>query len=639
MVYRGIEDSAPATLAWLLGILVLFSAPAGPVAWANDAVTVASPNGKVEFVLHGDAGRLTYEVRFRKQPVIAPARLVMILDGVNLSDGARWDRADRYTVDETYPTRGVHAEAVNHAAGVKLAVRHAASGTAYTLDIRAYNDGVAFRHVIPGGNGPRTPDEATMFVLPAGSTTWYQNLEGHYESVHEHKPADQVPAGAWVAPPLTFKLANGLGYAAITEAGLADYAGMVLQADGGGAFHTVLGHAAHVSYPFRLRYAADVERLSHPATVSGTVTTPWRVVLVGRDLNTLVNSDLVTNLAPPPDPGLFPAGLRTDWIKPGRCVWKYLDGGASNLETAHEFSDLAGKLGFEYNLIEGYWQKWTDAQLRELVAYSRERGVGIWLWKHSKDVRDPAARREFFRRCQALGVAGVKLDFFDHEAREVVDLYRDCLRDAALFHLMVDFHGANKPTGESRTWPNELTREGVYGLEHRKQPAWAAHNTTLPFTRYLAGPGDYTPVVFGERRKETSWAHQIATAAVFTSPLLVYGGHPRSLLENPAAELIKAIPSVWDETVVLPPSEIGELAVFARRKGDAWFLAVLNGPTARTLRVPLTFLGRGTFQSLVARDMADNPAAVKVEHSPAAADQVLTIDLRPGGGFLGRFAP
>src|SRR5439155_14524480 len=134
--------------------------------------------------------------------------------------------------------------------------------------------------------------------------------------------------------------------------------------------------------------------------------------------------------------------------------------GESTLEGMKEFSRLAGQLGFEYNLVEGFWQKWSDSQLRELVASSKEHKVGIWLWKHSRQIRDPAERRQFFQHCRDLGVAGVKLDFFDHEAKEVIDLYQAALKDAAEFRLMVDFHGANKPAGEARTWPNELTREG-----------------------------------------------------------------------------------------------------------------------------------------------------------------------------------
>src|SRR5262249_21616583 len=133
-----------------------------------------------------------------------------------------------------------------------------------------------------------------------------------------------------------------------------------------------------------------------------------------------------------------------------------------------EFSKLAGELGFEYNLIEGFWQKWSEKQLRELVDYSARHKVRIWLWKHSKAIRDPEERRRFFQHCRDVGIAGVKLDFFDHEAKEIIDLYQAALKEAAEHKLMVDFHGANKPAGESRTWPNEMTREGIYGLEHRR---------------------------------------------------------------------------------------------------------------------------------------------------------------------------
>jgi alpha-glucosidase len=304
-----------------------------------------------------------------------------------------------------------------------------------------------------------------------------------------------------------------------------------------------------------------------------------------------------------------------------------------------EFSRLAGELGFEWNVVEGFWRKWSEADLRDLVQYSAARKVGIWLWMHSKDLRDPVGRRHEFERLRRLGVVGLKVDFLDHEAKETIDVYRAILKDAAAARLMVNFHGANKPTGEPRTWPNEMTREGVYGLEHRRSPEWAEHDTTLPFTRLLAGHADFTPLVFGERRKETSWAHQIATAAVFTSPLLVYAAHPKSLLENPASDVIRSIPSVWDETRVLPFSEIGQVAAFARRSGDRWFVAILNGPEARTVRFPLAFLGRGSYLASLVFDQADDPASVKLESRPLARGDALEVAMRPGGGFVGRFSP
>jgi len=221
----------------------------------------------------------------------------------------------------------------------------------------------------------------------------------------------------------------------------------------------------------------------------------------------------------------------------------------------------------------------------------------------------------------------------------MIDRYQSILRESAARHIMVNFHGANKPAGEARTWPNELTREGIYGLEHRQTAEWSRHNTTLPFTRYLAGAADYTPVVFGERRKETSWAHQIATAAVFTSPLLVFGAHPQSLLDNAAVDVIRNLPSTWDETVVLPSSEIGELAAFARRKGTTWFVAVLNGPTARTVRIDLGFLGKGRYDALVVRDNLDDAAAVVVAKATMTSTTPLSIHLRSGGGFIARLTP
>jgi alpha-glucosidase len=159
----------------------------------------------------------------------------------------------------------------------------------------------------------------------------------------------------------------------------------------------------------------------------------------------------------------------------------------------------------------------------------------------------------------------------------------------------------------------------------------------LPFTRYLAGHGDYTPVVFGERRGDTTAAHQIATAAIFTSPMLVYGSHPKTLLEHPAVEMIKSIPSVWDETVVLPQSEIGRIAAFARRSGDDWFLAVLAGRKAQKLQVSLSFLDSGTYRTMLVRDVADDPTAVAIQNNDLSATDSLEIELADGGGFIARF--
>src|SRR5438094_896705 len=510
----------------------------------RDAIRIASPNGSVEFELrHAVGPRLSYGVTFRNQRVIEPSPLGIVVDGVDLGQGVEAGTVESYYGNERYPWRGVHAEAINRFKGARIAVRHTASATDYLVEVRVFDDGIGFRCVVPG-EGSRVPDEATAFVLPARATVWYHDLRGHYEGTHTKKDITEAAAGDWAAPPLTVKLPDAAGYAAITEAAVINYSGMVLQADGQGGFRARLGHAPPASYPFTLRYGeAEAARLAQPAAIAGTITTPWRVVMIGPDLNALVNCDIVPNLSPPPEPRLFPKGLHTDWIKPSRAVWKYLDGGGENT-------------------LEG----------------------------------------------------------------------------AAEHRLMVNFHGANKPTGESRTWPNELNREAVSGMERKSMVAWSQHDTTIPFTRMLAGHLDFTPMLFGERRRETSWAHQIATAALFTAPLLVYGAHPKTILEHPAAELIRSIPSVWDETRVLPFSEIGEVAAFARRHGKRWFVVIANGPTARSVEVPLSFLGGGSREALLVRDAIDDPAAVRVEHATLRWEDDLTIDLRPAGGFVARFA-
>ncbi len=306
----------------------------------------------------------------------------------------------------------------------------------------------------------------------------------------------------------------------------------------------------------------------------------------------------------PPDPKLFPKGINTGWIKPGRAVWKYLNGGGDGtLEVMKHFTDGAAALGFEHNILEGFWTKWTDDEIKELVDYSKQKGVSIWLWKHSKSLRNVVARDSFFRKCYKLGVAGAKIDFFDSEAKEVIDLYENILKEAAKYHVMCDFHGANKPTGLARTFPNEMTREAVKGMEASKLEDRATHETTLPFTRLLAGPAEYTVVHFGNRRKNTTWAHQVASAAILSAPLLTYAANPDTLLANPAVEIIKSIPATWDETIVLPPSEIGEIAVYARRKGDTWFLAIMNGVGEREIKIPLHFL-KGNYKALIAKDDA-----------------------------------
>jgi alpha-glucosidase len=657
--------------------------PAAQLSAADDVV-LASPDGNVQFRLSLDSeARLRYSVAFREKPVIGTSAIGITVDGVNLAEGVELGKADQYKVNQTYPWNGVHSTAVDHSNGVKIGVTHRRSRTAYTVEVRAYNDGIAFRHIVPG-EGTRVPDEATVFQVPAGSSIWYTDMESGYEGRYLEgrvvnpvnlgiRISDVLPGG-YMAPPVTFMLPEGAGYASITEGRLRHYSGMGLQADDSGGLHARLAHAVEPGWVFREAHLPDAERLKKPASITGTITTPWRVVMIGADLNALVNCDIVHNVSDPPDPKLFPNGLNTDWIKPGRALWRYMDNGSDTSrgpsptsEEMKPWADLGRQLGFEYNYLEGYWDRWSEAELKDLADYSRERGVKLIVWKYRNDFTDekgaesprrssifprrPADRdhaadskdvekaiRAFFERCRRAGVAGVKIDYFDHEHKEIIELYETILNLAAEYRLLVDFHGANKPTGLERTYPNLLGQEAIRGMEYG--PPYATHEVTLPFTRLLAGLADYTPMMFGGvKLADTTWAHQIGNAILLQAPLLVFSAHPANILANPAVDVIKSIPSVWDETVVLPVSRIGDVAAFARRKGNTWFLAVTNGPVAKTVRVDLSFLGgEGTWVSTLVRD-TDEAAAVKIEHVTLRRSESLDLNLRSGGGFVGRFIP
>jgi len=604
-------------------------------------VQVISPDGKVKFTLLPNPERLSYAVTMGGSAVVDPSPLDMRVDGYNLSSGVAFSNLETYSVDEAYPWHGAHSTAVNRCNGAKVSLVHDLSMVPYVLEIRAFNDGVAYRHVIAGdANEVRTPDEYSSFILPAGSAVWFHGLGGHYEAEYNKKDISEISAGEWAGPPVTFQLPNGAGYGSITEADLVNYSGMALESDGRRGWIVGLGNRQPLNYPYELRYGRqEAKRLAKPAPVTGTISTPWRVVLAGRDLNALVNSDVVSDLCPPADKKYFPNGMNESWVRPGKAVWNYVErGGDNSFETMKKYALLGGQIGAKYHILEGFAYGWPDGQIKELVEYSSRQGIRLLFWRHSNQLRTPEAREAFFKRLHDLGVAGTKIDFFDHEAKENVDLYEALITKAAEYQLVVDFHGSNKPTGQLRTWPNEMLREGVRGMESSSLKERARHETTLPFARFLAGPADYTTMVFGPRRGDSTWAHQIACLATFHSPILTIAANPQSVLDNPAVDVIRTIPAVWDETIVLPESKIGELSIFARRTGDTWFLAVMSGPHAGTIQVPLSFLGSGRYEATIVRDNRDNPAAVVMDKKSAQRNDVLPIEMIDGGGFVARFS-
>jgi len=579
------------------------------------AIAVVSPDKKVRADLSVTNGALTYRVTVDGKQVLAPSKVGVQADDVDLGQDVTLGSPHVRKIDEQYRFFGAHATATNHANEVVIpAQSHSES---YFVDVHVANDGVGIRLRLPAKKGRKIQADRSTWALEGDPTMWVDKLDAAYESPYHSTTLKQLGPGMFGFP-LTARV--GDLYVTLTEAMVKNYGDLAVKLNPDGALEGQL--------------YADPQGW----TTDDPVTQPWRVTIIARNLTDLVNTTLVQNLNPPPAPQLSNA----DWIKPGRSSWQWLATGGPVEEEQNEWVDWTSQLGFEYYLIDEGWAKWKDswAAIASVSTYAKTRNVKIWIWVHSREVRDPQARKELFRKAVEAGVVGIKIDFPPACNRDVSNWYYDTANDAADVHLLVDFHGANKPTGMDRTWPNVLTREGVRGHEYQitryRRLLQPDHDVILPFTRYIAGPGDYTPTVFTAKELQgNTWAHELAQAVIFTSPFLCFGGHPQEYLANPARDVLTAIPPIWDETRVLNGSEPGKIVAEARRSGDRWFIAVMNGADATSLDIPLDFLGAGTWKSSQLREANDKPDAWDRKDGSVTRADHIKVDLSPRGGFVG----
>lgn len=570
---------------------------------------LSSPDNQLQTTIFTDAsGCLRYSIAYNRSPVLQPSTLGITVNHLDFGKGISISLQAPVAANQEYNA-------------ATILVTRLKSGNKMLLETRTYNHGFAYRYLVPQKGRSLVQGEAGSWSVPAGSTIWFQDNVFYYEGLHYARSLAQLGTTR-MGPPVTFQTPDKI-YASITEAALYHYSGMSLQADGNGTLH-----AAFINDP-------------KGWMASDTIVSPWRITTVSKDLNGLVNADLVSLLNPPPAPELAAAS----WIQPGRALWSYFEhGNVTTMDLERFYVDKASSLGFEYNLVDAGWESsWRHPMdsLRALVQYGAQRKVGIWVWKAYSSLKVAAIRRQFFAALHAIGVAGVKIDFIDQEGIEQVQFYESALRDAAAAGLMVNFHGANKPTGYNRTWPNELTREAVYGQEWVTfNPQGPANNCILPFTRFLAGPADYTPGVFDSKRAYgTSRTHQLALQIIFNSALSCWPSDPDLYLASAALPLIKSIPTTWDKTLVLPFSRIGELAGFARRKGNQWFIGVINAGGEKQVRIPLSFLEDGQYSGFLVQDDLTHPDQLFANRSAYSKQDTLELTLRPDGGFAAQLQP
>lgn len=594
-------------------------------------LVLESPGKTVEAAFFmADGGRLGYRMSLRGRVVIEDSPLGIMIDGKDLGLVSGLPGSiERKTIDRKYPWSGAHSVAIDRCIEARIPLR-SASGVEWALEVRAYDDGLAFRYSLPSQQGPMTvTGESGAFVIPAGSTAWFQDNTRNYEGIHH---AERIEDVSGLAPlPVTVVLPEEAGFLAITEAALFGYSGMTLQAD-------------------KPRELGSVFLDDESWQADAPAKSPWRVIMASKTLDGLVNSDMVHNLCPDPSEEIF--GNAGEWIRPGRALWSWWSEGTGTPELQRKYVDGASELGFEYILVDEGWEFWFRLGknkwdiVAELVDYARARGVSVWLWKRWKKLSRPAYREKFFKKAREIGVVGIKIDFMDSESRDRVEFYEAALRDAGRHRLMVNFHGANKPTGESRTYPNEMTREGIRGLEYNRFGAALTpeYNVTIPFTRLLAGHADYTPVTFNPAKTgATTFAHQLAMPIVVLSQVTNYADRPENFLQNPATEpalpLLKSIPTVWDRTVVLDASEIGRCAAFARRSGKTWFVGVMNASSQRDVSIELSFLDKGKHEALILTDPPDGSLGFKSETRTVDRKSAIKTTLIGGGGLTAMIKP
>lgn len=577
--------------------------------------SVVSPNGRIIAEISTTGGVLRYRITVDGKQVLAPSEIGIRADGVDIGANAVLGTFATKAIDETYDLPGKHPVAVNKAN--EAAVPITGGNESYTLDVHVADDGVGVRLRLAAKKGRKIEAERSAWRFDGNPAVWVAAQDNAYEQTFKATTLNALSGN--YAMPLTAKLDSV--YVTITEATVKDYGDMALKPGTGGVLQGYL--------------YAD----SSGWTTDAAVVQPWRVTMIADDLNGLVNTTLVENLNPPRDASLAGA----DWIKPGRSTWQWLTADAPKYAEQQQWVDWTQQLGFEYYLIDDGWQSWSDPwnNLKSVVTYATSKGVKIWVWVRYNSVADATSRQNYFKQVVSAGAVGVKMDFPPACNHTTANWYWDSAKDAAQAKLLLDFHGASKPDGLERTWPNVLTREGIRGHEYHvarlSRVLEPQHDVILPFTRYVLGAADYTPTDFAAKDLQgNTWAHELAQAVLFTSPFLCYGGHPQDYLANTAVDVLKAIPAVWDQTIVLPGSEPGKVAAVARKSGNAWFVGILNGATAATMNLSLSFLGTGTWQKIQIGDAAQAGAWDRQTGTATAADSI-SVKLSSRGGFVAWF--
>jgi len=633
--------------------ILLFFILAGVIANAQ-TIELKSPDNKIIITIDNNE-KLTYSVSYNGRIIITPSQLGFELKDEPAMTGnfSIIDKSETNFNETWIPVvKSKHAEIINNYNELQLTLKEKSDPVRQLeLYVRAYNDGTAFRYRLSrsGKIGDRQiVRELTSFNIPDDPKAWvveYGGYSSSNESEFFEHPLSYVNEKTIAGMPFLMDYGNNC-WVAITEAKIDNYAAFYIGTTGKSNNLTtkLVPLPGEPESGIKVRFADEIY-------------SPWRVLMIGETPGTLIESEIILNLNDPciiKDPS---------WIKPGMSAWDHWWSGEVKMEmpVIKQYIDFASSMGWPYMLVDWQWYgkfnsseaditRWApQINMPEIVEYALSKNVKIIVWLYSSDVNRNAAFKKAFPLYEKWGVAGIKIDFMDRDDQQMVNWYHEIIKCAADNHLLVDFHGAYKPDGIIRTWPNMITREGVMGNEYYKfsDKMSPEHNVKLAFTRMLAGQMDYTPGAFLNVTKEqyknqtpaivwNTRAAELSKFVIYESPLTVVCDHPDNILDQPGSDFLKIVPTTWDDIKFISGYP-GEYVAIAKRTGDKWFIGIMNNSVGRKIELNLSFLPSGEYEAETWSDTKNSdkePKEIKKTIMSVQSPGTIKISMAKNGGFV-----
>ena len=634
----------------------------------SKSFNITSPDGNIQLKV-GAGSKLQWSVTHQSQAIIAPSSISLKLQsGEVLGDNAQITSSKNEKVNNKIAALNYKKDTVEDNY-TQLTLN--CNGD-YGVIFRAYNDGVAYRFFTKKNDSIIIQSEEADFNFTDDEYAYipYSNqphnhdkYECSFENTYQHIKLSQFVKDTVAFAPVLVELANNKK-AVITEADLEDYPGMFLT--NGKILTGLSGDFA----PYVLEdkqgghnnlQAYVTKRADYIARTNGTRSFPWRVVVISTNDKDLLNNDMVYRLASPS------RVEDVSWIMPGKVAWdwwsdwniSHVDFKAGiNTQTYKYYIDFAAANHIEYILLDEGWANSLDimqivpeVNLQEIIDYGKQKNVGVWLWGGWLPLDKKID--EALGKYSKMGIKGFKIDFMDRDDQKMVQFYYRMAKKAAEYYLMIDYHGAYKPTGLQRTFPNILNIEAVHGMEQLKwsNPDMPQFDVSIPFIRMIAGPMDYTPGAMRNGTKETfrpinampmsqgTRCHQLAMYVMYEAPFEMLSDNPTTYMrEQECLNFMSNVPTTFDETVELD-GKVSEYAAIARRKGDSWYVGAMSNWNARDITIDLSFLKDGNYEAEIFQDgiNADRDATdYKKEVKQVSSKDKLTVHLSNGGGWVAK---